>query len=84
MKYIEEELGGLSDVGFAKDPEGGIFTNNLLFEIGQQHGFTLLSMGTSVAASAAVNGIVRESSKIAVNKLFLLLRGSTPLLTLAV
>src|SRR5574344_102045 len=69
IKYIDEELGGLSDVGFAKDPEGGIFTNNLLFEIGQQHGFTLLSVGTSAAASATVNGVVTGASKIAVNKL---------------
>ena len=69
MKYIDEELGGLSDTGFAKDPEAGIFTNNLLFELGQQYGSTLLSVGVSTGASAVVNGVVKGASKMAANKL---------------
>ena len=69
MKYIEEELGGLADTGFAKDPEGGIFTENLPFELLQQHGFTALSMGLSVGASAALNGVVKGVAKASANKL---------------
>lgn len=69
MKYIDEELGGLSDTGFAKDPEGGIFTENLPFELLQQYGSTALSMGLSAGASAALNGVVRGVAQASANKL---------------